>query len=98
MEITWNELKNKISLIKIIDIRENYLYNVLKIKNSQNIPYQFLIINPLDYLNKNDTYYLLCEYGHKSQMVSDILNKEGFNTYSIKGGIKEYKKMIDNSK
>ena len=92
MEISWNELKNKMSFVNIIDIRENYLYNMLKIKNSKNIPYQFLVMNPLDYLTKGETYYILCEHGHKSKMVSDILNKEGFNTYSITGGIYEYKK------
>jgi len=96
MDITWNELKKKGPYINIIDIRENYLYNVLRIKNSRNIPYQFLIVNPLDYLDKEEIYYILCESGHKSKIISDILNKEGFNTYSIIGGINEYKK-INNS-
>lgn len=94
MEITWNELKSKVSLGEIIDIRENYLYNILKIKNSKNIPYQFLILNPSDYLNKNTNYFILCEHGNKSKLVSDILNKEGFKTYNIIGGIKEYQKII----
>lgn len=93
MEITWEELMKKTN-IKIIDIRENYLYNILRIKNSKNIPYQFLILNPSDYLEKNERYYILCEHGHKSRLVSDILNKEGYTTYNIKGGINNYPKRV----
>lgn len=90
MEITWDELKRKMPYAKIVDIRENYLYNILRIKNSVNVPFQFLILNPSDYLSKNETYYILCEFGHQSKMVSDILNKEGYDTYNISGGIKAY--------
>lgn len=96
MDITWNEIKSNIPFINIIDIRENYLYNILKIKNSKNIPYQFLVLKPNDYLEKDKVYYLLCEHGHKSKMVSEILNKQGFQTYNIVGGIKEYEKIIKN--
>lgn len=94
MEITWDELKGKILNINIIDIREKYLFNLVKIKNSKNVPYQFLIINPGEYLDKKQKYYILCEYGHKSKIVSELLNKEGFNTMNIKGGIEEYKKIV----
>ena len=93
MEITWNEVKNGFNH-HIIDIRENYLYNIVKIKNSQNIPYQFLVLNPSDYLSKKDTYYIVCEYGHKSKLVSEILNKAGFDTHNVIGGIKEYEKNM----
>ena len=93
MEITWHDLKNKLNFLNIIDIRDNYLYNVFKVNGSKNIPFQFLITNPSDYLDKNKTYYLLCEYGNKSKMVSEILNKEDYHTYSIIGGIKEYQNI-----
>lgn len=92
MEITWDELKKSLVDGKIIDIRENYLYNILHIKNSINIPYQFLVLNPRDYLSKNIKYYLVCEYGNKSKLVSEILNRDGFCTYNVIGGIQEYKK------
>lgn len=96
MEITWNDLKKKMPYIKIIDIRENYLYNISKINNSVNVPFRFLILNPSDYLNKSETYYILCEFGYQSKMVSNILNKEGYHTCNISGGIKAYSK--DNNK
>ena len=90
MEVTWEMIKKRIHFLNIIDIRENYLYKTNHIVGSQNIHYKFLLINPSDYLEKNDTYYILCEYGLKSGMVSNILNKNGYKTHSIAGGIKEY--------
>ena len=39
--------------INIIDIRENYLYNIENIPGSINVPYLFLIKNPDNYLDKN---------------------------------------------
>ena len=47
----------------IIDIRDNYSYNISHIKNSLNIPYYNLLNNYSHYLNKNNTYYLYCDEG-----------------------------------
>lgn len=98
MEISWYEIKDNFSNIKIIDIRENYLFNLFRIKNSINIPYPFLITNPSEYLNKNDDYYLVCDFGHKSKMVSEILNKNGFKTNSLIGGLMEYENLLKKQK
>lgn len=90
MEVTWEIIKKRISSLNIIDIRESYLYKTKHIIGSKNIPYQYLLINPNDYLKKDETYYIVCEYGLKSEMISNILNKNGYKTHSIIGGIKEY--------
>jgi len=90
MEITWSDIKTRIPFLNIIDIRESYLYKTKHIIGSDNIPYQYLLINPSDYLEKDEVYYIVCEYGLKSGMVSNILNKNGYHTHSISGGIKEY--------
>lgn len=90
MEVTWNEINKKIPTLNIIDIRDSYLYKTKNIVGSKNIPYQYLLINPEDYLKKDKTYYIICEYGIKSGMVSNILNKNGYKTYNVSGGIKEY--------
>ena len=55
--ISLSELK-KISNPIIIDIRDNYSYNISHIKNSINIPYYNLLNNYSHYLNKNNVYYL----------------------------------------
>ena len=56
------------------------------ITGSRNILYGELIVYPFKYLKKNENYLLICDYGLKSKKVSEILNKEGYNTYSLKGG------------
>ena len=55
--------------------------------NAKNISFTRLIIEPNIYLNQNDYYLIVCEYGIKSKEVSKILNKKGFKTYSLKGGM-----------
>ncbi len=83
--ISFDELK-KISNPIIIDIRDNYSYNVSHIKNSINIPYYNLLGNYSHYLNKNNMYYLYCEEGKQSNEISSRLNAFGYNTKSIIGG------------
>lgn len=90
MEVSWNEIRKRIPYLNIIDIRDSYLYKTKNIKGSKNVPYQYLLINPEDYLQKDETYYIICEYGIKSGMVSNILNKNGYKTHNVSGGIKEY--------
>lgn len=85
--ISIDELK-KISNPIIIDIRDNYSYNVSHIKDSINIPYYNLLNNYSRYLNKNNTYYLYCEEGKQSNEISKRLNMFGYNTKSIIGGFK----------
>ena len=70
----------------IIDIRDNYSYNISHIKNSLNIPYYNLLNNYSHYLNKNNTYYLYCDEGKQSFEISKRLNSFGYKTKSIEGG------------
>lgn len=88
--ISISELKN-ISNPIIIDIRDNYSYNISHIKNSINIPYYNLLNNYTHYLNKNNVYYLYCEEGRQSSEISKRLNSFGYNTKSIMGGFKSLK-------
>ena len=46
--------------LNIIDLRSNYLYRNGNIKNSINIPYNYLLLTPEKYLSKKETYYLYC--------------------------------------
>ena len=48
--IPTSDLKKMIGRINIIDIRDNYLYKLGSIPTSKNIPMNFLLINPDDYL------------------------------------------------
>ena len=87
MEINGNELK-EIGDYEIIDLRDEVEYKKYHLSNSQNVLFSLLLIKPDVYLKKNKTYLLICEYGLKSKKVSEILNNNGYHTYSLSGGIK----------
>lgn len=77
--------------IKIIDIRDKYQYNLGNIPNSINIPMNFLLMNPENYLEKNTQYYIYCEYGGRSEKTCKILSNKGYNVVNVLGGYKDYK-------
>lgn len=77
--------------INIIDIRSKYIYDLNHIDKSLNIPYDYLVLNPSKYLNKNDTYYLYCQAGYTSKTISKKLNSLGYKTISVNGGYNSYK-------
>lgn len=89
--ITVSELKKLIPGIKIIDIRDNYEYNLGNIPTSKNVPKNFLLTNPSVYLNKIDTYYIYCNYGNTSSSVCNNLRNQGYKVINIIGGYNEYK-------
>ena len=76
--------------ITIIDIRPNYEYQYGSIPNTINIPAIKLKNNPSKYLNKNETYYLLCQTGRQSLDIVNMLNIQGFHTVNIIGGYNNY--------
>lgn len=84
----------KLSNPYIIDIRDKYSYNTGNLKGSKNIPYYSLLSNYSIYLNKQDTYYLYCDYGHQSKEISNRLNLFGYNTYYVKEGYLDFKNII----
>lgn len=75
----------------IIDIRDNYLYNLEHIPNAINIPMNFLITNPDNYINKEEVYYIYCSRGISSKKVCDYLTKLGYNVVNLSGGFERYK-------
>ena len=77
--------------INIIDIRSKYIYDLSHIDKSLNIPYDYLVLSPSKYLNKNDTYYLYCQAGYTSNSISKKLNSLGYKTISVNGGYNSYK-------
>lgn len=84
----------KISNSKIIDIRDKYSYNMGNIKGSINIPYYSLLSNYSIYLNKQDTYYLYCDYGKQSKEISARLNLFGYKTFYVKEGYLDFQNII----
>lgn len=88
MQIEYNSIIDK---TKIIDIRNSINFSSNHIKESVNVPRLVLMSNPQDYMNKNDSYYLICDTGKVSLSCSRILNALGYSCYSIMGGIEGIK-------
>lgn len=76
--------------VNLIDIRDNYIYSKGTIKNAKNIPTNSLITNPEIYLNKNEYYYIFCNYGTTSRSLCDYLSRQGFKVINIIGGYHSY--------
>ena len=76
----------KMSNPVIVDIRDNYSYNISHVKGAINIPYYNLLNNYSHYLDKHKIYYLYCSEGKQSMEISKRLNAFGYNTMSITGG------------
>lgn len=89
-DITVEELKSLLPKTKIIDIRDKYQFNLGHIPTAINIPMNFIMTNPENYLEKNEIYYICCEYGSRSKHVSEFLVKKGYNCINILGGYNEY--------
>ena len=88
--INANDLKGIIGKINIIDIRDNYLYRLGSIPTSKNIPMNYLLILPEQYLNKTDTYYIYCTQGLQSAKLCEKLTKSGYKVVNILGGYNGY--------
>jgi rhodanese-related sulfurtransferase len=97
MEIKINDINHSFFSL-IIDIRNKEQYDKYHMDGSINIPFYNLITNPDQYLDKNKTYLIVCDYGLKSKKTSEILNNMGYLTKSICGGIKEYQRFYDDCK
>ena len=89
MEITVSELL-KITNPNIIDIRDNYSYNLGHIVGAVNIEALELLNNPNKYLNKSEVYYIYCDSGNRSKSLVNKLNSMGYNTVNIIGGYNNY--------
>ena len=79
----------------LIDIREKYEYVLGNIKNSINISYNYLMMQPDEYLNKNKVYYIYCESGSRSRKLCNYLFSLGYSVVDLFGGYKEYLKNIE---
>ena len=94
-EIDIESIVNNINDLNIIDIRDNYLYNMGCLPRAINIPMNFLITNPDNYLNKEDVYYIYCIRGINSKRTCEVLSRLGYNVVNLSGGFERYKLLFD---
>lgn len=68
---------------KLISLESREIFNINHVIGSINIPYEELLYNREKYLNKNDTYYLYCNKGHKSTRAVNILSAYGYKVIKV---------------
>ena len=89
-EITPEELKNKISEVQLIDIREPYEVKDGNIEGSINIPMGDFLEN-LDQLNKSKQIVIYCNTARRSKPVVYMTHKlHNIILYNLKGGYKAF--------
>lgn len=89
--ISTDELKGLIGRINIIDIRDSYLFNNGNIPTSKNVPVNFLLFSPDNYMKKDTVYYIYCMYGIQSTKACQQLALKGYNVVNVTGGYNSYK-------
>ena len=79
--------------VNVIDVRNNYYYNMGHIDGAINIPYYNLLNNYKYYLNKYSVYYLYCDTGEQSFEIVNRLNSFGYSLININGGYEAYERL-----
>lgn len=85
-----NDMDNLIGKVELIDIREAYEYKEGSIKDAKNIPMGNLLDEPTKYLSKDDTYYIMCQSGGRSEQACKYLRNRGFDVINVAGGVGAY--------
>jgi len=68
-----NDLDSLIGKIDLIDIREPYEFKGGSLKSAKNIPMDTLLSDTEKYLDKDKTYYIMCQSGARSRRTSRML-------------------------
>ncbi len=84
-----NEIKN-LDKNMVIDIREVEEYAQKSIDGVKNIPMSGLLLNADSFLNKQDTFYIMCLSGGRSSMACQQLSQQGYDVVNLSGGIMSY--------
>jgi len=93
LKISATELNQKINQHLIIDIRGNFPYSIGHIPNSINIIDEIFagIIEQGKTFGKEKSITIICRIGDISQRYASFLRDQGYDAYSLEGGIAEWK-------
>ena len=82
---------------RLIDVREEWEYNIAHIENSELMPVSNFL-SFLNVLNENDELIIYCHKGVRSANVCRFLAGKGFNKLiNLRGGIDAWSEEIDTS-
>lgn len=90
--ITVEDLKNKVlesNPVNIVDVRTDEETSMGIIPGAETIPMDKIESN-IDYFNTNDTYYIICAAGVRSEKVARYLEKQDIHAVNVEGGMKAW--------
>ena len=82
--MTLSEYKRNMGIL--IDLEDSETYEKNHLPGAKNIPYERLLLNYRDLLDKNESYYLYCEKGRKSHRLANILEIYGYDVTQVYNG------------
>ncbi len=85
-----NGLYELVGQVNLIDVREIQEFKMGTIRTAKNIPMGMLLASPEKYLDKNQTYYLMCQSGGRSGRCTRTLAKQGYDVINVEGGYGSY--------
>lgn len=72
--------------VNLIDIREVFEHRSGHAEGAVNVPLNEIIYNADKHLNKNETYYIICQSGGRSGMAVQHLARLGYDVIDVMGG------------
>ena len=91
-----HKLINNNKNISLVDVREKSERVMASIKGSIHVP-MMAIPHQLELFNKDEPIYLFCHSGVRSAQACLYLEKQGFDSVNIIGGIHAWSTEIDSS-
>lgn len=79
----------------ICDLRDSDDFILSHIPNSININHIDLVLNPYDFLNSDNQYYIICYTGLTSSLTVKMLNDTPFKLICIEDGFENWKGPVD---
>ncbi len=71
---------------KVIDIREHSEIKGGMMEGAIHIPMNGLLLNPDQFLNKDEVYYIYCQGGGRSANVCMVLSSQNYQVVNLEGG------------
>lgn len=79
----------------LLDVRENWEYDICHITGSELIPMQ-TVPNQLDKLDPNQEIIVICHHGIRSRMVGQFLERVQFkNIINLAGGVTAWAQAVE---
>lgn len=82
--------KSKVENLMIVDVRESDEFLNGHIPTAKTIPLSELH-QQMNQLNKDETYYIICQSGARSAKACDLLSSEGYQVINVLGGMSSWK-------